>query len=292
MKAKIRGTELFFDVAGMNIVPDGNKMLEKPVLFLIHGGPGGNHIRFKYDSIQLANEAQLIFIDQRGCGWSKKTKPSDYTLENNIEDIEALRQYLGLKKICILGISYGGMVAQGYAIRYPKNVEKLILVVTSPSHHFLQDAREHLAKVGNAKQIAICDKFLWHGQFRSDKDMNAYFKALDPLYFYSGKKRKKPATKNISLGELKSFLSYDVLNAGFGGFLHHFNFIPKLKKITAPTLVLAGKNDWICLPKQSKIIADNIPNAQLKIFNKCSHALTTDANKRYVREVRRFLRAP
>jgi proline iminopeptidase len=154
----------------------------------------------------------------------------------------------------------------------------------------LQDAKDHLAKVGNAKQIALCDKFLWHGKFRNDKDMNAYFKAMDPLYFYSGKKRKKPSTKNISLGELKSFLSYDVLNAGFGGFLHHFNFIPKLKKITAPTLVLAGKNDWICVPKQSKIIAENIPNAQLKIFNKCSHALTTDANKRYVREVRRFLR--
>ena len=113
MKAKIRGTEIYFDIAGMHIEPDGNDLIEKPVLFLIHGGPGGNHIHFKYDSAQLQQYAQLIFIDQRGCGWSKKTKKSDYTLENNIEDIEALRKHLGLKRIAILGTSYGGMVAQG-----------------------------------------------------------------------------------------------------------------------------------------------------------------------------------
>ncbi len=41
MKAKIRGTEIYFDVAGMQIAPEGNNFSEKPVLFLIHGGPGG-----------------------------------------------------------------------------------------------------------------------------------------------------------------------------------------------------------------------------------------------------------
>src|SRR5262245_14117224 len=107
MKAKIRGTEIYFDIAGMKIEPIGNALVEKPVLFLIHGGPGGNHLHFKTDSIQLQEVSQLVFIDQRGCGWSKKTKKSDYTLENNIEDIEALRKYLGFGKICVLGFSYG-----------------------------------------------------------------------------------------------------------------------------------------------------------------------------------------
>ena len=72
----------------------------------------------------------------------KKTKKSDYTLENNVEDIEALRKHLGLEKICILGTSYGGMVAQGYATRYPKHVEKLILAVTAPSSQFLDEAKK------------------------------------------------------------------------------------------------------------------------------------------------------
>ncbi len=292
MKATIRGTEIYFDIAGMQIAPNGNELIEKPVLFLIHGGPGSNHIRFKYDSIKLQDYAQLVFIDQRGCGWSKKTKKSDYTLENNIEDIEALRKYLGFQRICVLGISYGGMVAQGYAIRYPKHVEKLILVVTAPSFHFIQNAKETLQKIGTPEQIAVCEKYLWNGTFRNGKDVDHYFNVMDSLYFYHHKKIKRirPSTKKISLGELKSMVSHDVLNAGFGGFLHDFNFIPKLKKITSPTLILSGQNDWICGPKQSRIMAEHIPHATLKIFKKCGHALTMDANDKYVKELKNFFK--
>ena len=54
MKATIRGTEIYFDIAGMKVEPKGNTLIEKPTLFLIHGGPGGNHLHFKYDSIHLS----------------------------------------------------------------------------------------------------------------------------------------------------------------------------------------------------------------------------------------------
>ncbi|HLB41933.1 MAG TPA: alpha/beta fold hydrolase [Gammaproteobacteria bacterium] len=292
MKANIRGTEIYFDVAGMQIVPDGDSLIEKPVLFLIHGGPGSNHIHFKYDSIKLQKYAQLVFIDQRGCGFSKKTKKTDYTLENNIKDIEALRKYLGLKRISILGISYGGIVAQGYAIRYSKNIDKLILVVTAPSHHFIDEAKKNLQQIGNAKQITVCEKYLWNGKFNSDREVNYYFKVMDPLYIYNHKKkkRKKPSFKKTKFGELKNFLSYEVLNVGFSDFLHRFNYISKLKKITSPTLILAGQNDWVCSPKQSRIIADSIPNSKLKIFKKCGHALAVDVNDKYIKEVKIFLK--
>lgn len=292
MKATVHGTEIYFDIAGMHIAPHGNDLIEKPVLFLIHGGPGGNHIHFKYDSIKLQNDAQLVFIDQRGCGFSKKTKKSDYTLENNIEDIEALRKYLGLKRISVLGVSYGGMVAQGYAIRYSQYIDKLILVVTAPSYHFMEEARKNLQNIGNAKQIAVCEKYLWNGTFSNDREVNHYFKVMDPLYIYNHKKKKrrKPSFKNLKTEKPKSLLSYEVLNAGFSSFLHDFNFIPKLKKIVCPTLILAGQNDWICSPQQSRIMAENIPNSKLKIFRKCGHSLSTDANEKYIKEIKLFLK--
>ena len=291
MKAKIRNTEIYFDIAGMQIALEGNNLIEKPVLFLIHGGPGGNHLNFKYHSLPLQEYAQLVFIDQRGCGLSKVTKQSDYTLENNIEDIEALRKYLGLDRISILGVSYGGMVAQGYAIRYSKHVDKLILVVTAPSYHFIDEAKKNLQKIGNAKQIAVCNKYLWNGTFKSNREVNYYFKTMDPLYFYRYKKKKRkrlPLKKMKS--KLKNSLSYEVLNAGFSGFLHHFNFVPKLKKITCPTLILAGQHDWVCSSKQSRIIASYIPHSQLKVFKNCGHALTTDANSKYIKEITFFLK--
>lgn len=291
MKANIRGTEIYFDVAGMQIEPVGNNLVEKPVLFLIHGGPGGNHVHFKSDSIKLQKIAQLVFIDQRGCGWSKKTSKSDYTLENNIEDIEALRKHLGLKRISILGVSYGGMVAQGYAIRYGKNVDNLILVSTAPSYHFIETAKENLNKIGTQNQIDVCNKYLWNGTFKSERDIERYFELMDPLYIYNyrNKKARQSSTKKLKASKLKNALSCDVLNAGFSGFLHHFNFIPKLKNIKCPTLIMVGRNDWICVPSHSKTIANNIPDAVLKVFNKCGHALSSDSKDRYLSEINRFL---
>jgi len=291
MKAKIRGTEIYFDVMGMHITPNKNDLTEKPILFLIHGGPGGNHIHFKNDSIKLQQYAQLIFIDQRGCGFSKKDKKSNYTLENNIEDIEALRKYLGFNKINILGVSYGGMVAQGYAIRYNKNIDNLILVATAPSHHFIETAKENIRKIGTKQQIAVCEKYLWNGKFKSNKDVNHYFKVMDPLYIYSYKKNqlKRFSSTHTNSNKPKNVFSYEVLNAGFSSFLHEFNFIPSLKKIKCPTLIMAGKNDWICMPSHAKTMADKIPNSILKIFNKCGHSISTDVNDQYIKSIIKLL---
>ncbi|MCA9114651.1 MAG: alpha/beta fold hydrolase, partial [Planctomycetaceae bacterium] len=122
MLADICGTRLFFDIDGMQWVPDGARMKERPVLFLLHGGPGGDHVSFKTQLGSLRDVAQLVFIDHRGSGRSAPCEPGTCTLEHNVEDIEALRQYLGLERIAVLGSSYGGMVAQGYATRYPEQV--------------------------------------------------------------------------------------------------------------------------------------------------------------------------
>lgn len=284
MKAKIRGTEIYFDIAGMEIRPQGKHLIQKPILFLLHGGPGGDHLRFKQHSLELQDAAQLVFIDHRGCGRSKKTKRSDYTLENNIEDIEALRKYFGLERICILGTSYGGMVAQGYAIRYPKNVEKLILVATCPSYQFKEKAQQILQERGNAKQIAFCEH-LWNGTFKNHKHVLKFFKSMESLYSTTSKtKRQKSYSKSHTIW------SHDAINEGFSGFLRRFNFIPKLKKITAPTLILAGKDDWICPPEQSKIMAEQIRHARLKVFKNCGHAIAVDAHEQYIKLIKRFLR--
>lgn len=284
MKAKIRGTEIYFDIAGMQVQPVGQEFIERPVLFMLHGGPGGDHTRFKQHSLELQQVAQLVFIDHRGCGRSKKTRRKDYTLENNIEDIEALRKHLGLEKICILGTSYGGMVAQGYAIRYPQNVEKLILVVTAPSYRFLDDAKKILHDRGTPKQIAMCEH-LWNGTFKSHHHVMKFFKMTDELYSLKAKKNRK---KSFRATQVK--WSHDALNEGFTGALRTFDFIPQLKKITCPTLVLAGQQDWICNPAQSKIIAKHIKHSTLKIFKNSGHALAVDAHEQYIKTVIKFLR--
>lgn len=281
MYAKLRGTEIYYDISGMGLEPQGDQFVEKPVLFMLHGGPGGDHLRFKQHSIDLNKVAQLVFIDHRGCGRSKKTKAKDYTLENNIEDIEALRKHLGLKKISILGASYGGIVAQGYAIRYPKNVDKLILSATAPSYRFIEEAKQIIETNGTRKQNKLALR-LWNGSFKNVKQVNEYFKAMETLYSVKAKKKKKPTPKSATIW------SYQALNQGFGGFLRNFDFTNKLKKIRARTLILAGEKDWICNAKQAKVMAKHIPHAKLKIFKNCGHSLAVDAHNKYIKTIQRF----
>ena len=113
---------------------------------------------------------------------------------------------------------------------------------------------------------------------------------MDSLYYVNNKRRTKQTVSQVLSSEkLKNIFSYEVLNAGFSDFLHHFDFINELKKIICPTLILAGQNDWICSPQQSKIMAKHIKQSTLKIFKKCSHVISSDANDQYVKTIKQFL---
>ncbi|MCH7688684.1 MAG: alpha/beta fold hydrolase [Planctomycetes bacterium] len=283
MFANIRGTEIFFDIDGMSLIPDGNRMALRPVLFLLHGGPGSDHSFFKSHVVaELRDTAQLVYIDHRGSGRSRACNPETCDLENNIEDVEALRQYLGLDRICLLGSSYGGMVAQGYAIRYSDRLEKLILSVTAPSYRFLEDAKRIVAERGTSEQKRVC-QWLWDGNFETLEQRYEFAHAMGPLYSVTFDPEQAEATK------LRSIYNIDQLNRGFGGFLREFDFTDQLPEISCPTLVLAGAHDWICPPHHSEIIAEHIPNARLKVFANSSHLIAADEPREYLATVREFL---
>src|SRR5690348_10492942 len=87
-------------------------------LLILHGGPGASHDYFLPYLLPLARHHRLVFIDERGSGRSQKLQdPSGYTVENMVEDVEAVRQALSLDKITLLGHSYGGVLAQAYALK-------------------------------------------------------------------------------------------------------------------------------------------------------------------------------
>ncbi len=282
MRAKIRGTEIYFDVDGAGLVAEGDRMVERPVLFLLHGGPGGDHAGFKSSSAPLRDVAQLVYVDHRGSGRSRAGDPADYTLDNNIDDLDALREHLGLARISILGSSYGGMVAQGYALRYPERLANLILVCTAPSFRFIEDARQYVEEHGSAEQIQICQR-LWHGDFETLEQLREFYELMGPFYSTTYKPEDFETSWNRSL---RSFVA---LNRGFGDFLRHFDFSDRLHEIRSPTLVLGAAHDWICAPKYSQFIAERIPRAHLKIFANSGHLLASDENAAYLQAVRGFL---
>ncbi|MHC0036379.1 alpha/beta fold hydrolase [Pseudoneobacillus sp. C159] len=284
MFAQINGTKIYFDIEGSSYEIDGTTVRNKPVCFVLHGGPGGTHVGFKPHLTPLTSDMQFVYIDNRGSGLSEKGPQSSYTLENNVEDIEALRNYLGLEKIILLGHSYGGMVAMSYALKYQENLESLILITTSPSFRFLEKAKAFIQQNGTADQKEMAD-VLWEGNFTSTEQLLRYYEVMAPLYQFSFKP-DAPKPKPVFPGQR----SYEALNEGFGHFLRTYDIREQLPQILTQTLVIAGRYDWITPVEESEQIAEKIPNSKLVIFENSSHSVFQDEHEKFINVVREFLK--
>lgn len=284
MRAALRGTELYFDVEGAGLVPAGAAMRERPVALVIHGGPGSDHSGFKPALSPLSGHMQLVYFDHRGQGRSARGDPALYTLDENVEDMEALRRHLGLGPVVSIGTSYGGMVAMAHAARYPEAVSHLVLIVTAAHGGFIPRAQAILAERGTPEQQRVC-KDLWDGGFRSVADVQHYYDVMGPLYA----RRHDAAAAATVRGRAEP--SPEPLNRAFGpaGFLRTFDLRPELARIDAPTLILAGRHDWICPPEFSEEIHALIPGSGLRIFEDSSHSIRVDEPVALLDAITRFV---
>ena len=87
MRVAVNGTTLFFDVEGAGLVPDGPSMSERPTLLLLHGGPGFDHSLFKPAYTQLADVAQVVYLDHRGQGRSSPEDARGLNLDVWADDV-------------------------------------------------------------------------------------------------------------------------------------------------------------------------------------------------------------
>lgn len=109
---------LFVSIAGQGL----------PCL-VVHGGPGAGSYGLEHLGLKpLESSLQLIYLDQRGSGRSASAPRHDYRLARQVQDLEELRQRLGLPRWVLLAHSFGGVIATAYATRYPEHVQALILV--------------------------------------------------------------------------------------------------------------------------------------------------------------------
>ena len=287
MRASLRGTEIYFDIEGAGLVPEGATMREKRPAMVIHGGPGSDHTGFKPAFTPLSERLQLIYFDHRGQGRSARGDPGRYTLDENVEDMEALRTHLGLGPVVSIGTSYGGMVAMAHAARYPDAVSHLVLAVTAAHGGFIARAQAILQERGSAEQQAVCED-LWAGTFKTPAAVQHYYAVMGPLYsccfdsaqagLVSGRATPLPEPLNRAFGP--------------GGFLRDFDLRPELPRITAPTLILAGRHDWICPPEFSEELHALLPGSRLRVFEDSSHSLRVDAPERLRAEILAFTATP
>ena len=290
MLANIRDTQIFFDVLGARLASHGGVIREQPVSFVAHGGPGADHSIMRPGMDALSEYSQVVYWDHRGQGRSARGDSSRYTLDENVEDLEALRKHLGIEKIVSVGTSYDGMVAMAHAARYPNSVEKLLLIVTASHSGFNTRAQEIVAERGNDVEREITRQ-LWAGELTTEEKMREYFRKTWNLYSttFDASDESKRVKNEEALS--RCIFSPDALNRAFapGGFLLNYDLRPEIKNIKSPTLVLGGRHDWICAPEFSEEIHSLIPGSHLKIFENSSHSLRGDEPEEFFATVKKFI---
>lgn len=120
-KMPFKGYETFYRIVG--------EASGKAPLLLLHGGPGSTHNYFEVlDALAATTGRQIISYDQIGCGESYVEGHKElWTLETWMEELEALRHWLHLDRVHLLGQSWGGMLIIAYLIdRQPEGVESVI----------------------------------------------------------------------------------------------------------------------------------------------------------------------
>ena len=286
MHVSVNGVRLFFDVEGAKYVPDGPMMREKPVLLMLHGGPGADHSIYRPAYTALADVAQIIYLDHRGNGRSEDGTRAGWNLAQWGDDVRAFCEVLGIVDPIVLGASFGGMVALAYATRHPAHPSKLILISTAASGAEHLDRRiELFGRFGGPEVGALARRRFLEGQGHPDQaSLDAWGRLAIPHYF---RRPRDPdmARRGVNRPEvLRWFTRPD-------GESHSFNFFPDLHRIQCATLVLGGEDDPMHPIESQADIAAALPAhlVQFERFANCGHAVMPDAPERTTAVIRDFI---
>lgn len=271
-------------------------------LMILHGGPGASHEYFLPYLLPLARNHKLIFVDERGSGASEKLEDvKAYTVDAMVEDVEAVRKVLGLGKMALLGHSYGGALAQAYALKYQENLDHLILCSTWHSTGKMNGVfREMMAKMspellGRIRRMEATGLFgqgkvYERGRYSSDYMIAAWGEGYFP-YLYQ--RRPDPNYDPVASGGM----SWDLYREMWGshgefvidGNLVSVEYADRLPSLHVPTLITVGDSDE-CDPSLSKEMQTLITGSKLVVFPRSGHMTFVDQPGMFLRSVDEFLR--
>ena len=266
-------------------------------LLVLHGGPALSHEYLAPGLSPLGHVARVVFFDQRGCGRSSKPADRRYDMATLCEDVEAVRRDLGLGRVDVLGFSFGGMLAQEYALRFPASLRRLIVAGAGPSG---ADINRRLAEVKAAAPARIrdvVDRYESQGPFTGDAYPPEYAAAADEAYRpFSFHTLPGPPPE---VADVLGHLAFDVYKVLWGdrgefrvtGVLADWDRLEDLRKISAPTLILIGRYDLTSVDT-ARDMGRRIPDARVVVFEESGHFMYLEESEKFLSEVRAFLKAP
>jgi proline iminopeptidase len=265
-------------------------------LILLAGGPASSHLIFHPIFSALADQYRVIYYDYRGRGRSSTAAPgpasgsdaapSDPTFAQDVDDLESLRAALGHPTISLYGFSYGGLVAQAYALAYPHRVRRLVLANTLHSPEMWQGNHENLNRELENQHPELWDEILRlraAGHRSSSPAMQRAFAQHGSItrWFspeHAERLLSEPGSKNPDL--YYRFVGSDIEFIIGGQVAAIPDFRPRLHELQMPTLILAGRFDRALYPRLQMDFKRCAPQARFVMMEKSgsfSHLEEPDA---------------
>jgi len=261
-------------------------------LLLLHGGPGSTHNYFEaFDELTAQTGRPIVMYDQLGCG--KSDMPADTSLWQAatwVAELQALRDYLGLKHVHLLGQSWGGMLAIIYLCDHqPQGIQSLTLASTlSSAKLWAQEQHRMIGFMAPADQAAIAQAettgdftqpaYLAANQHFMTRHAAGPVTAASPE-FLRRSKRSGTAAYTTAWGPNEYFPS---------GNLKDYEHTEKLTRLTVPTLVTSGVNDP-CTPLVAKTMVDHLPHAEWTLFAHSRHMAFIEETPAYLARLTTWL---
>lgn len=278
MQVSVNGVRLFVEVFGQSLGPAGPRMAKRPTVVALHGGPS-DHAHMRGTAEALSEVAQVILYDHRGCGRSERGDPALWTMEQWGDDVRGLCDALGVERPVVIGVSFGGFVAQSYAVRHPDHAAGLGFIVTGARHDMAWSTEGFRRQGGDAAARA------WEAFARDPNPETTAAFGADCSPLYSARRIVDPEAQARTRSNWA--VTFDYFRRCHDGM---FDFRDALARVTAPVLVLGGDEDPIMPPPFQEELAAALTSAPVERirFPEAGHQLWVDAPEAYHAALRAF----
>jgi len=295
-KARLNGLELWYLVSGKG-----------PVCIMPSTGWGPSTDIYFRAFGPLEEVFTMVYLDSRGTGRSEKPdSTTEYTYDHFVQDMDALRQYLGSDQVWLMGQSEGGVQIQHYAIAHPQHVAGLILLATLPASDadWVADVRKGIAThkgapyyeagVKTMEAMFSADERGWKG-FALDESFLEKWQLTFPFYFSDFERFQQLAPEmnqqasHSDIAPPAEAFAVDALKGTNDSGRHPFNLIPRLQELDTPALIVVGVDDIFCPLSTAERLHLALRHSKLLVIEKAGHFPWLEQPDRFFSGIKSFL---
>ena len=222
----------------------------------------------------LASHFRVITFDPRGISRSEISDAEKVSIEAIATDVAEMLEALGIETADVLGVSFGGFVAQELALRFPNRVRRLVLASTSfggPNH--VAPSMQVLSAFASTEGLNTSDRIRRYLTVAFSPEFVAAH--ADTVERFCTLREENFVPPDVYMQQLQAALD--------------FNVEARVSEMQAESLVITGDNDVVVPPQNSRNLAASIPNARLEVIEGSGHMAFVEKADEFNRIVTAFL---